>query len=116
ILGALLLGGCGFGAWYLAGGAQGLDRALSAEPQPARSRRPPRAPAPPPSDDPQTLSLERAPGAVADPARLLSHFSDTLAWQAKSFAEELGVDGQIVALRAPDLPAEQLAPQLMELR
>jgi hypothetical protein len=62
------------------------------------------------------LSLEQHPGPIADAARSLSHFSDTLEWQAKSWQEDLGVEVHVVTLAAPDLPAEQLAAEVVGLR
>jgi tetratricopeptide (TPR) repeat protein len=69
-----------------------------------------------PSAELAALAREREPGAVVDGAGRLTHFADTLRWQAKSFAEDLGVDVQVVTLAAPDLAAASVAPQIMDLR
>jgi hypothetical protein len=102
----LLLGAAGFAAW-------------TARPV----VHPPRATAPPPKPtakalpaDPSALSRERYPGPVADAGEVLSHFQETLVWQAEGWLEDLGVDLQVATLSAPDLSAETLAPKIVELR
>jgi hypothetical protein len=66
--------------------------------------------------DASALSLERHPGPVADEANALSHFSDTLTWQAKTWREDLGIEVHVVTLAAPDLPSETLAAEVFQIR
>jgi hypothetical protein len=66
--------------------------------------------------EPSALSLEAYPGAVADSARTLSHFTDTLTWQAGSFMEDLGIEVHVATLAAPQQGAEALAAEIFGLR
>jgi tetratricopeptide (TPR) repeat protein len=106
LLFVLLLGVAGFAAWS--------RRPPAPEPAPKAA-----APAPPAKvlpADPAVLSRERHPGPIADAGEILSHFGETLSWQAEGWLEDLGVDVQVATLAAPNLPAESLAPQVVELR
>ena len=113
-----LLATCAFAGWYASGGAQrALGFAEDARP-PARRHapRPPPAEEPPPPQGQEELALDRRSGTVADAAGQLVHFADVLEWQTKALAEDLGIDVHVATLRAPDLPAETLAPSVMDLR
>ena len=79
---------------------------VAVEPEPA-----PAAPA-----NASALSLEKYPGPVADAAGVLSNWESTLEWLAKSWREDLGVDVQVAAIAAPDLPVEKLAADVFALR
>lgn len=114
LLAALLLVVAGLGAWNLISVQRAPD-AAAAQPEPDAEAASEAAPAPPPAD-PSALTLEKYPGPVADAAGVLGHFGDTLEWLAKSWRDDLGVDVHVVTLAAPDLPVEQLAPKIFELR
>ena len=74
------------------------------------------ATAPGAPSNPAALSLESYPGSVADSAQTLSHFSDTLTWQAKTFMEDLGIEVHVVTLAAVEPTSEALTAQVFGLR
>ena len=101
----------GAAAWNSLRVEQEERAATSAEKARASSATAPGAPS-----DPSALSLESYPGAVADSAQTLSHFSDTLTWQAKTFMEDLGVEVHVVTLAAREQTSEALAAKVFGLR
>lgn len=104
LLGALL-GVAGLAAWNLVALQRAVPESVVEEASPAARQQ-----------DASSLSLERYPGPVADAASALSHFGGTLEWLARSWREDLGVDVHVVTLAAPQLAAEQLAPEVFALR
>ena len=74
------------------------------------------ATAPGAPSDPAALSLESYPGPVADSAQTLSHFSDTLTWQARTFMEDLGIEVHVVTLAAAESTSEALTARVFGLR
>jgi hypothetical protein len=111
LLGLLLALVAGFGAWNLIR----AQRAPAASGDGAAAATAAGAPRPAPADA-SSLTLKEWPGALADTAGTLSHFSDTLEWQIKSFMEDLGIEVHVVTLSAPREPSEALAADLFGLR
>jgi TPM domain len=108
---AVLLAVIGLAAWNTL-------RVEPAEPAPAggkpASAGAPQTPAAP--TEPSALSLDAYPGPVADSAQTLSHFADTLEWQASAFREDLGIEVHVVTLAAPEQTSEALAAEVFGLR